>query len=87
MDEGEIRDWLRTTLIESRGETGAAADVDVTDENAIDSLEGVELVIAAEVQYGIRIPDSGLSRETCRSIERLAALVASRINAKARRTA
>ena len=48
---------------------------------AIDSLEGVELVISAETKFGVRIGDDELTPSVCGSIPRLVDLVISKIGA------
>lgn len=71
---GEIEDALRAWLAEGRHAEGG--DI-VPDEDAIDSLEGVELVLHAEERWGTKIPDSELGR-VCSSISLLAEAIASR---------
>jgi acyl carrier protein len=73
-----IEDFLYSTLAESRRTSVADARSSVADGGAIDSLEGVELVAAAEGQYSIEIQDQELP-QVCSSIPRLAALIAAKI--------
>jgi acyl carrier protein len=68
--EQVLRGWL--------AESGNAGELDSgQDDDTIDSLEGVELVLRAEMEWGIEIPDSELGR-VCGSISRLAAALESR---------
>ena len=68
-----VTQFLLSHLAEARGETVVATRSALVGGDAIDSLEGVELLIAAEVEYGIRIPDSELSSQLCSSLSALAA--------------
>ena len=76
----EVESELYTALAESRGSTPAAVRAAVGSGGQIDSLEGVELVGAAESRFGVTISDEELSR-VCKSIPRLTELVASKIDA------
>jgi acyl carrier protein len=78
-DQAEIEAELRRLLGAARETEPVerAALSEVTDE--IDSLEGVELVIAAEHRYGVAIPDTELNRVS-RSINKLAALIEKKLN-------
>jgi hypothetical protein len=69
---------LYAALAESRGSGPAAVRAAVGSGGQIDSLEGVELVVAAEVRYGVVIEDAELT-QVCTSIPRLAELVASKM--------
>ncbi len=65
---------LYEALAETRGLTLADACASVRGGD-IDSLEGVALIVAAEVRFGIRIKDDEVTTWTCCSIPRVAALV------------
>jgi acyl carrier protein len=70
---------LYAALAESRGSTPEEARSQVADGGAIDSLEGVGLVIAAEEAFGVRIEDEELTPSVCSSIPELVELVMSKI--------
>lgn len=70
----DVETALYEALAETRGLTLADARASVRGGD-IDSLEGVELIVAAEVRFGIRIKDDEVTTWTCRSILRVAALV------------
>lgn len=74
-----VEDELYGTLAESRGISSGEIRASVGAEGAIDSLEGVELVAAAETRFGIKIADDELSPSVCRSVSRLADLVAAKL--------
>ena len=76
-----VENGLYSALAESRGSTSAAVRNDVAHGGEIDSLEGVELIVAAESQYGIRIDDDEITPRVCRSVHHLAELVVSKIGA------
>lgn len=46
----------------------------------IDSLEGLELILAAEEEYGIDVPLDALTPDLCRSLSELAALIRSKLD-------
>ncbi len=83
MSPAEIEGAIYELLAESRGTTAAAVRTDVGASGEIDSLEGVELVVAAEARFGVQITDQELTSGTCRSIPRLAQLVAAKTTATA----
>ncbi len=70
---------LYDVLAESRGMTSSAVRAAVGAGGEIDSLEGVELVAAAEDHFGVEIRDRELSSKLCSSIPRLATLVAAKL--------
>lgn len=72
---------LYRTLAESRGSTPEVVQGQIGGAGEIDSLEGVELIIAAEAEFGIRIEETALTAHLCRSIPRIAELVAARMAA------
>jgi acyl carrier protein len=75
MDRQEIEDELKRLIREARGEPDDADDQTTAEvEERIDSLEGVEVIMAAEERFGVSIPDGELNR-ICRSISRIAELV------------
>ncbi len=84
MDRQEIEVELRRLIREARG--GADEDIGVEAlseiEERIDSLEGVEVIMAAEERFGVSIPDGELNR-ICRSTSRIAELVEQQLTAAA----
>jgi acyl carrier protein len=79
--EGE----LYLALAQSRGVSPDAVRDAVGGDGEIDSLEGVELVAAAEARFGVQIADDELSPHLCRSIPRLANMVAAKLDARVER--
>jgi acyl carrier protein len=75
MNRSEIETTLRKLIQEARDSTevapGEVADI-------VDSLEGVEAILAAEQEFGVSIPDSELNR-ICRSIPAIAEAVERRL--------
>ena len=76
-----IEDELYSVLAESRETTPSAVRATIGGDGEIDSLEGVELVAAAEERFGVRIEDEELSPRVCTSIPRLAELVYAKMSA------
>jgi acyl carrier protein len=76
----EVEAALYSALAESRGGTLDGVRAAVGGGGDIDSLEGVELVAAAEARFGITIADEELSPRVCSSIPRLADLVVSKMS-------
>jgi len=72
---GEVEAALYRTLADIRGATGDAVGGSDRVAGEIDSLEGVELIIAAEAEFGVRIEDAELTSQICRSIPHMAELV------------
>lgn len=70
----DVEAALYEALAERQGRTPADVRASVHGGD-IDSLEGVELIVAAEVRFGIRIKDDETTSWVCHSIPRLAALV------------
>jgi acyl carrier protein len=85
MDRNQIENELRDLVREARSgvANSDAGNAEAPIENIIDSLEGVELALAAEQRYGVRIPDAELNR-ICRSIPKIAELIEKRLASKAR---
>jgi len=83
MAPAEIEGVIYELLAESRGTTAAEVHADVGAGGDIDSLEGVELVVAAEARFGVQITDQELTAGACRSIPQLARLVAAKTTASA----
>jgi len=75
-EAGDVEAALYRTLADIRGATDGGPAGLVPGAGEIDSLEGVELIIAAEVEFGVRIADAELTPQVCRSIPHLAELVA-----------
>ncbi len=73
-----VEDVLYERLAEGRHGSESAVRAEVGANGEIDSLEGVELVAAAEERFGIHIADNELCSSLCRSVPRLAKLIASK---------
>jgi acyl carrier protein len=69
----------------SRGVSAQDVVDSIDAQGGIDSLEGVELILEAEEEYGISVPDDALSSEVCRSISELAKLIRSKLSDSAER--
>ena len=76
----DIETRLDAILAGSRGSTTDSVRAAVGQGGEIDSLEGVELVAAAETLFEITIDDGELSPAVCSSIPRLVDLVVSKMN-------
>lgn len=77
----DIEAALYQTLADARGVAVHEVQHDIGGDGAIDSLEGVELVAAAEELFGITIDDDEITSATCSSVPRLATLVRRKIDA------
>ncbi len=78
----EIEDVLYAALAEARSTTHEEVRQDVAGHSGqIDSLEGVELITAAEERFGIVIEDDELTSRMCSSVPRLAALIRTKLDA------
>jgi acyl carrier protein len=75
-----VEDALYAALAESRSSTLEAVRSEAGADGRIDSLEGLELILAAETQFGVQIGDAEMTAATCSSVTRLARLVASKID-------
>lgn len=71
----EIQEYLCKTLAESRRVPIAAIDTLIVASAEIDSLEGIELILAAEFRYGVKLEDD-VMYQVCRSIPHLARAIA-----------
>jgi acyl carrier protein len=80
MDRNQIENELRNLVREarSRDSSSKTGNTEPPIDNIIDSLEGVELALAAEQRYGVRIPDTELNR-VCRSIPKIAEFIEKRL--------
>lgn len=76
----DVEAALYEALAEMRRSTLADVRADVCGHDDIDSLEGVELIAAAEERFGIMIEDDEVTSRVCRSIPRLAALVRTKLH-------
>jgi hypothetical protein len=81
----DVENGLCAALTESRGSTSEVVRMTVGQDGEIDSLEGVELVAAAETLFGITIDDGELSSGVCSSIPRHAELAVSKMNRSRRK--
>lgn len=75
---GEIEARLVEELATSRQSTADAVRLEMAINDVIDSLEGVELAITAEVAFGVRIADSELPAISS-SVHKLAELIAAKM--------
>ena len=74
-----VESALFEALTESCGSTIEDVRAEMGAGGGIDSLEGMELVVAAEARFGVRITDDELTAANCSSVPRLAKLVASKL--------
>jgi acyl carrier protein len=72
---GSIQMVLYDALATSRQVSVNSVIEQVGNGGEIDSLEGLEILIAAESHFGVAIDESQVTPELCRSIPRLAAAV------------
>lgn len=79
MEDARIEDVLYSALADNRGNSVEVVRAALDTNGAIDSLEGVELVTAAEEHFGITIDDDEITQSVCRSIPQLAALVRTKL--------
>ena len=80
VNESNVESLLIARLAASRDSTPEEVMLDLERTGAIDSLEGVELVIEAEQTFGIAVSDKELSSEVCQSIPKLVALILSKLD-------
>jgi acyl carrier protein len=85
VDKDEMRGQLKTLMIESLNLQGMTPDM-IADETplfgegmGLDSVDALELAVAVEKRFGIRIADEGAAREAFASIASLAAFVEERL--------
>lgn len=72
----DIEAVLYDTLAGHRGLPVEVVREDVGTNGVIDSLEGVELIIAAETHFEVTFADDEVTSQICRSIPKLATAVA-----------
>lgn len=77
-EAGEVEAVLYDTLAKHRNLSREAVRDEVGADGAIDSLEGVELIVAAEAHFGVVFADDEITSQLCRSIPLLAAAVAAK---------
>lgn len=75
MNDTDIETVLIAKLAESRGTTQDEVRNELERLGAIDSLEGLELLMDAERGFEISISDQEISSDVCRSIPKMVALV------------
>lgn len=75
----EIEEVLYKELAASRGSTSATVREELGAGGEIDSLEGVELIVAIEERFDVSIPDHELTSSVCSSIPRLGRLVEAKV--------
>lgn len=74
----DIESFLIERLATSREVTPDEVRESVLAAGEIDSMEGVELILAAEAEYGVDIPHDVLTPDLCRSLDQLVALIRSK---------
>ena len=80
MERADVETVLVDRLASSRGVERDAVLGELARGAAIDSLEGLELAVAAEAAFGIAVSDDELSSAACRSFPGLVGLVRSKLN-------
>ncbi|MCC6215974.1 MAG: acyl carrier protein [Polyangiaceae bacterium] len=82
MDRARLLDELRTLIVEEL-ELRDVAPADLAEdaplfggELALDSLDALQLVVAVEERWGVRIPEGDEAREILRSLRTLSEFVA-----------
>lgn len=83
MTHTTVAERLRELLLRTLGSAPPAADVDLVETGAIDSLALVELLVAIEHEFGIRFASEELEIERFRSLDALTELVGSHLGAGA----
>lgn len=85
METNELRGQLKTLIIESLNLQGMTPDM-IADETplfgegmGLDSVDALELAVAIEKKFGIRIADEAAAREAFASIASLSAFVEQRL--------
>ena len=76
----KIEAALYDRLAANRGVSSDDIRVELGAGGGIDSLEGVELLIAAEELFGVHVPDDELTSSLCRSMGRMARRIASKMH-------
>ncbi len=79
MEGMDVERFLYDALADARSTTPMDVQASLGSDGEIDSLEGVELVAAAEERFGIKIEDDEVTSRVCRSIPGLAALVQTKL--------
>lgn len=75
----DIEAFLLQRLAERREQSKEEVQAGMNAKGQIDSIEGVELILAAEQAFGVDIPDDILSTDLCTSLSNLASLIRSKI--------
>lgn len=75
VDYPDVEAAMISELARNRGVDRDQLLTDLGQEGVVDSLEGLELALAAEQTFGISISDDELSSAVCRSIPSLVRLV------------
>lgn len=79
VNHGEIDTFLAERLADLRGGDPDTVLRGLAQGASIDSLEGLDLAIAAETEFGISIFDDELSSGVCQSVPAIALLVRSKL--------
>lgn len=75
----DIESFLIERLAASREVTPAEVRESIVAAGEIDSMEGVELILAAEAKFGVDVPHDVLTSDLCRSLDQLVTLVRSKL--------
>jgi acyl carrier protein len=85
VEKNELRGQLKTLIIESLNLQGMTPDM-IADETplfgegmGLDSVDALELAVAIEKKFGIRVADEAAAREAFASIGSLSAFVEQRL--------
>lgn len=77
MARAEIRSTLLDRLAASRKCSRQELEIELASSDAIDSEEGVELLLKAEEVYGISLPDDAFRSPVCSAIDKLVEVIES----------
>jgi acyl carrier protein len=89
VEDNELRGQLKTLIIESLNLTGMTPDVFADDVPlfgegmGLDSVDALELAVAIEKRFGIRIEDGAIAKEAFASIASLSAFVQEQLGMQA----
>lgn len=82
MSHEQIEDAIIQIIADVLGQDPDEVHESLTEtEGIIDSLHGVEVILAAEEKFGISIPDDALSPKVCSLVPELVQLIKSRMAA------
>lgn len=84
MDEANIRQRVKRVLVESLALEGVEPeeiedDTPLREELGLDSIDALELILGLEREFGVRIQDRGLGRDTFTNVATLGDFVRQRL--------